>query len=284
MHFCFSSAGPLPGYADMPWRQVTAAANSLAADGAEGLAVSVQGCLPVTYEESRLREDMKQFAAEIKANGMEPGDVHIQVLDQVNAAQYFVTAVGQGEQKPEKGLRPGHELVVTHQIALTGTAALARTHEEELRRKFPFWLVGHAKEFDHWMPAAEAARTAYQLGAAVVYPVAQGGIFNALWELAEQAAVGLEVDLRKIPVKQESVEICEYFDINPYYLYSAGCLLIGAEQAENMVAGLSEAGIPAAVIGRVTDGNDRILCNGENRRFLDRPKRDELWRLGDAGA
>ncbi|MCD8398724.1 MAG: hypothetical protein LUD12_16390 [Lachnospiraceae bacterium] len=308
----FSTAGPLPGYADMPWRQVTAAANSLAADGAEGLAVSIQGCLPVSYEEARLREDMKQFAAEIKTNGMEPGDIHIQVSDQVNAAQYFVNAVGHGlwTETPksagneqgftgtadlegnsagskvrmhgrERSLCPGQELVVVRQIALTGTAALARLHEEELRRRFPFWLVDHAKEFDQWMSAAEAAYAVHQFGTATVYSVAQGGIFNALWELAECADVGLEVDLRRIPVKQETIEICEYFDLNPYYLYSAGCLLIGTEQAEGLVAALADIGISAAVIGCVTDGNDRVICNGENRRFLDRPKQDELWRLGD---
>jgi len=308
----FSAAGMLPGYADMPWRQVTAAANSLAADGAEGLAVSVQGCLPVSYEEARLREDMKQFAAEIKSNGMEPGDIHIQVSDQVNAAQYFVTAVGHGlrTETPEsagneqgftgtadfernsagsKGrlpgqerrLRPGQELVITRQIALAGTAALARLHEKELRRRFPFWRIDHAKEFERWMPTSGDARAAYRFGAAAVYPVAQGGIFNALWELAERADAGLEVDLRRIPVKQETIEICEYFDLNPYYLYSAGCLLIGTEQAEGLVAALADIGISAAVIGGVTDGNDRVICNGENRRFLDRPKQDELWRLGD---
>ncbi|MCD8335737.1 MAG: hypothetical protein LUD18_00395 [Lachnospiraceae bacterium] len=305
-----SAAGPLPGYADMPWRQVTAAANSLAADGAEGLAVFIQGCLPVTYEEGRLREDMKQFAAEIKANGMEPGDAHIQVSGQTDAAQYFVTAVGRdfraaaaqesagtgtdhcqeplgsetdsgmGQCGQRKSLQPGQELVLTCQIALAGTAALARAHREELRRRFPFWLVDRAEEFDQFMPVAGDARIAYRSGADTVYSVGEGGIFNALWEMAECAGVGLEADLRAIPVNQETIEICEYFDLNPYYLYSAGCLLIGTGRSQDLVTAFSDAGVPAAVIGRVTDGNDRIICNGENRRYLDRPKQDELWRKG----
>ncbi|MCD8022849.1 MAG: hypothetical protein LUF30_07730 [Lachnospiraceae bacterium] len=97
--------------------------------------------------------------------------------------------------------------------------------------------------------------------------------------MAEPAGVGLEVDLRKIPVQQETIEICEYFDVNPYYLYSAGALLVGTEQAEALIAHLREIGIPAFVIGRVTDQNDRVIWNGENRRYLDRPKQDELWRM-----
>ena len=88
-----------------------------------------------------------------------------------------------------------------------------------------------------------------------------------------------EKDLKKIPVKQETIEICEYYDINPYYLYSAGAMLAGTDNGEALVAELAAAGIPAVVIGRVTDGKDRIIRNGEDVRFLDRPKQDEWYRV-----
>ena len=42
---------------------------------------------------------------------------------------------------------------------------------------------------------------------------------------------------------------------------------------------LKDAGIPAALIGSMTEGNDRILRNGEEIRYLDRPKPDELYRV-----
>lgn len=66
-----------------------------------------------------------------------------------------------------------------------------------------------------------------------MHDLSQGGIFTALWEMAERAGVGLEVDLKRIPVKQETIELCEYFDINPYNLYSAGALLIGTDRPAN---------------------------------------------------
>ena len=74
------------------------------------------------------------------------------------------------------------------------------------------------------------------------------------------------------------MEICEYFDINPYNLYSAGALLAGSWQPEVLVSKLHEQGIPAAVIGYVTDKNDRIIRNGEDVRFLDRPQQEEWYR------
>ena len=42
---------------------------------------------------------------------------------------------------------------------------------------------------------------------------------------------------------------------------------------------LRMAHIPAAVIGKFTDGNDRILMRGEEVSYLDRPAADELMKL-----
>ena len=37
--------------------------------------------------------------------------------------------------------------------------------------------------------------------------------------------------------------------------------------------------IPAAVIGQTTDGNDRIIQNGEEIRYLDLPKPDQIRKI-----
>lgn len=260
---------------------VIAAMNSLLAAGAKPQMLLVQGVLPVTYEEAALQRDMKAAAAE--AEGFEvpvcPGQ--IEVSDTVQEPRYFVNGIGQiceTELWKRPEFRPGQELVLTRWIALGGTAMLAVSHEEELRTRYPFSLIDKAKEFEKLMSAASDARAITHFGTAAMHALAQGGIFGALWEMAEHAGVGLEVDLKKIPVRQETIEICEYFDRNPYELYSAGSLLVGTDKGEALTAYLQTRGIPAAVIGRVTDGNERIIRNGEDCRFLDRPKQDEGYR------
>ena len=35
----------------------------------------------------------------------------------------------------------------------------------------------------------------------------------------------------------------------------------------------------SAVVGKATDGNDRILRNGEDTRYLDKPQSDELYKI-----
>jgi len=91
--------------------------------------------------------------------------------------------------------------------------------------------------------------------------------------------VGLEVDLKKILLKQETVEICEFYDINPYMLISSGCMLIITDHANQLVDELNANGITAAVIGRITEGNARVIINEEERRFLEPPKSDELYKV-----
>ena len=75
--------------------------------------------------------------------------------------------------------------------------------------------------------------------------------------MAEASGVGLDIDLKKIPIRQETVEICEYFDINPYELISSGCMLMAAPDGNGLVMALERAGSPATIIGKATEGNDR---------------------------
>lgn len=51
-------------------------------------------------------------------------------------------------------------------------------------------------------------------------------------------------DLKKIPIRQETVEICEYFDVNPYGLISSGMMLMASADGNALVLALQEAGIP----------------------------------------
>ena len=109
--------------------------------------------------------------------------------------------------------------------------------------------------------------------------VSEGGIFAALWEMAEAAGVGLDIDLKKIPIRQETVEICEFFDINPYKLMSQGCLLIASKDGNKIVREITGAGGMAAIIGVASDSNDRVLIQGEERRFLETAQTDEIYKV-----
>lgn len=59
---------------------------------------------------------------------------------------------------------------------------------------------------------------------------------------------------------------------------SSGCMLMAAEHGNELEEALEREGIPAAVIGRVTGGRDRVIINDDEKRFLEPSKTDELYK------
>lgn len=185
-------------------------------------------------------------------------------------------------------LMPGDALVTAGAVALEGTKRLAKTEYEELRKYFSEAFLQEAGKVKEKYGVGECAETsdawkmAEEAGAHALYACGSGGILAAMWKMAEASGVGLSVDLRKIPIRQETIELFERYDLNPYKILSQGAILIGTANGEALVQLFEKKGIPAAVIGVANDGNDRLLYSGENVRFLERPTKDEMekrkWR------
>jgi hydrogenase maturation factor len=168
---------------------------------------------------------------------------------------------------------------VTKWIGIEGTSIIAKEREEELLTRFSRSFVETAKGFDQYLSVLPEARLAAEFGISAMHDVTEGGIYGALWELAEASGIGLEIDLKSIPIRQETVEVCEYFGLNPYYLISSGCMLMAGERGHDLVRELQKAGIPAAVIGKAVEGKAKRILNGEEEAFLERPKTDELYKI-----
>lgn len=56
-------------------------------------------------------------------------------------------------------------------------------------------------------------------------------------------------------------------------------LMIATDDGYGLVRKLNQAGIEASVIGKATDKNERILRNGEETRYMDKPQSDELYKI-----
>jgi hydrogenase maturation factor len=256
-------------------------ANDIASSGAELIGMMVTIIFPPDNSEEELKQIMSDMTELAEKYQVEILGGHTEVSAAVN--QTLVSVTGVGKIKKDKvistgGLRAGQELVVTKWIGLEGTSILAKEYEERLKQKLPAEILKRAQEFDRCLSVVEDAKAAMTAGVSAMHDVTEGGIFGALWEIAEASGVGLEVDLKKIPIRQETIEVCECFDINPYLLISSGSMLIGTDHGSRLVTELEKAGIHAAVIGYATEGKDRIVLNGEEKRFLEPPKTDELFR------
>ncbi len=277
------STDPITGTAQNAGRlAVHITANDLATAGAEPVGIMVSILLPSRVREIKLRHMMEEMESVCRTLNMEILGGHTEVTDVVNQPVITVTGVGKVRKDALLStgtLQPGDELVMTKWAGLEGTAIIAEEKKETLLQRLPEYLVQEAVGFLDELSILPEAKIASEHGASVMHDVTEGGIFGALWEIGEASGVGIVADLPQIPIRQETIESCEVFDLNPYMLVSSGSLLIGCKQGNLLVEKLKEAGIEAAVIGRATEGNDRIIRNGEETRFLEPAGSDELYKV-----
>lgn len=255
-------------------------ANDIASSGAELIGLLLTVILPPGTEEEQLKRIMGEISGLAAENGVEILGGHTEVSPAVNQPLISVTGVGKarrGRIVRTGGLEAGQELVLTKWAGLEGTAILAAEREAFLEERLSAELVETAKTFKDLLSVVPESRVAVESGASAMHDVTEGGVFGALWEMASASHVGIEVDLKKIPIRQETIEICEAFSINPYQLISSGSMLIGTDHGSRLTEELRRAGIHSAVIGYATPGRDRVVINGDERRFLEPPRADELF-------
>ena len=261
---------------------VIKAVNNIASMGAEPVAILTSYILPRGFSEKELKAVAKEIEITCKGLNISVAGGHSELNESVLKPVISVTGVGKADKNKltcTSNIRPGDDIVITKWVGLEATVYLAKEHEEKLIEKFPQRMIYEAAAYDRYLSIVPEAAGAVKSGAAAMHDVSTGGIFTALFEMAEAAGVGLTADIKKIPIKQETVEICNFFDLNPYEIASAGSLLIAAKDGKALVKAFSEEKINAAVIGKFTDSNDRIIINGDNVRFLEPFRNDEIYKM-----
>ena len=277
------STDPITGTVkDVGMLAIQITANDLASSGAEPVGVMLTVLLPEEITEEDIREMMRQIEEACARFHIQVMGGHTEVTRAVTQPVISVTGVGKVREDrlvSTAGAKPGQDILVTKWIGIEGTSIIAKEKEEELLGRFSAAFVDTAKGFDRYLSLLPESAIAVEHGVSAMHDVTEGGIYGALWEVAEASGIGLEIDLKAIPIRQETVEICEYFELNPYYLISSGCMLMAADRGHDLARKLEASGIPAAVIGKATDGKARRVWNGGEESFLERPKPDELYKI-----
>ena len=105
-------------------------------------------------------------------------------------------------------------------------------------------------------------------------------VYGALWQMGVWMDKGFEVQHVDIPIRQETIEICEFFNINPYLLDATGCLFVVVEDGEKLVEYLAEQETEAAVIGVVTEKKEKLIVVNElEHRCLSPVNGDEIHKV-----
>ena len=278
------AVNPVEGWTFAAKRAVYGAVNSMLAAGAAPKAISLSILMPEEAEEKQLKALIKEIDSLCMQENILVLSGHTAVSPYVSTLILSVTAMGSITENRKditankgsitrnkesiadskgntKQIAVGNadlDLVVAGTVGREGAAMLAAEYAKRLEERYAPSYVEAAKH---------------------LFDVREGGIFAALWEMAAAANVGLSIDLKNIPIKQHTIEVCEYFNLNPYMLRSGGTLLLACANGARIVEQLQKAGVAAAVIGQTTSGNDRLIRYDDEARFLEPPKMDEYYKV-----
>ncbi len=153
--------------------------------------------------------------------------------------------------------KPGNRLLVTKTAALEATAILSNTFPELVHRRLGEDIAMRAR-------------------ALFMHDATEGGVRNAVWEMAQASGLGVEVDLTKVIVDPAVAEVSKLFGMEPLDAISEGTLLIAMEAhaADQVLANLRKKGIAAADIGAFTKAGRPCTDRGRPFRPADR---DPFW-------
>lgn len=189
--------------------------------------------------------------------------------------------MAESEIKPVRQGQPGDDLVMAGYMGLRGSAAAVRAERGILLRRLPETLLQNILVYEKQQTrrleglTGEAAAGA---GVSAWYHLGEAGVEGGLWEIAGRWNTGFAVQLLELPVRQETIEVCEILGMNPYSLDSQGCVLLATAHGKRLCGYLKEQGWPAAVVGELRAGREKILLHKTARSCLNRPSEDEWIR------
>lgn len=273
------------------------AMNKLESSGVRTKAIMVNVILPARGGEERIQKLVRRLAEQCEMYGIDYIGGHTELVETLRAPIITVIAYGSMDlafdnssnkhvnklYSQTQKVKPNQNIVVVGNVGLEATAMIIADHYDELNGRYASQYLDGAKEVSSHLVLRDTYEAIYawnesENAVSYIHDLSTGGIFAGLWELGEGAKCGIDVMLKSIPIKQETIEVCDYFDVNPYMTLSGGSALVVTDKAELLVDDLHKKDICAFIIGQTTSNNDRIVRN-EEARYLTPPKGDDIYKL-----
>ena len=172
------------------------------------------------------------------------------------------------------GARPGDALVVSTGPGAEVTGLFSTLFGDRL--DLPGSTLAAARERLEDIEAVRDARAVFEAGeVTAMHDATEGGVVGGLNEMAAGAGVRIDVDRAAMPLADGVEAVCAAVDVDPWRATSCGTLLVTVEpdDAGAVVAALESRGTPAAVVGRVADG-EGVYVDGEP---VEPPEADPSW-------
>ena len=258
------------------------ACNALACRGGEPEGINAAVTIPDSYDEKLLKKLIADIDAQCRTCGTHIEDVAVSTSQHIRKPVITASAFGRSSEEMPAGMQKAGgnlDIIASGSIGMSGIMNVLDSHMDEAKKVYADSVINAAAADAGKLSVADRASLAAGAGASYLVAAGDGGIYAALWRLAADNGCGFDINLRDIPVKQEIIEMCELFDINPYELSSTGCMLITAEDGCGIVDVLNENAYDAVVIGHTTKEKAKMMHLEDEVRYLDVPRNEESERF-----
>ncbi len=233
--------------------------------------------IPKDFEEKKLGRIIRNFNAAVEekhleivscktyASNINKPIAHINVLG--NTKYHFST----------QDITENYDVVMAGTLAIGTTTIMSEKYKKKLQEKLHGKFISDCMELKKHIDIKEMTDIALNHQPVYMHNISDGGVFGAIWEVASAVDKGVTADVKKIPVWQESIEVAEIIGYNPYVTDGTGAVLIVIPDGSDLVEDLHDKGFFAEIIGKITSGKDRVVTNGDEKRFLEPPKGDEIY-------
>ena len=280
------STDPITGAIELiGWLAVNINANDIATFGVEPAFLLSCILLPENADMKTVETISGQMGKAAKELGIAIVGGHCEVTPGLANPIVVGCTIGmteKGNYVTAAGAKQGDKIILTKTAGIEGTAVLASDKENQLKKVVSATTLRNAKRFYDQISIVKDAITAFKTGAVhAMHDPTEGGVAGGIHEMADASHLGFRVHKKKIPVRPETTEICNFFEIDPLQLTASGSLLIAVERdfADRVVGILSEEGITAEVIGEFLPSvEERIIIQEDgSSENLVRPVSDHLW-------
>ncbi len=281
-----TSMDPVTGALErIGWLAVNINANDIATFGVQPAFFSSCLLLPENTTRETVAKICEQIDLGAKRLGIAVTGGHAETTPNLPYSIVVGYCIGVAEKNnyvTTKGAKAGNKLILTKSVGIEGTAILATDRHTQLAKKLEPALLNKAKEHFNNISVVKEAVLAFRTGyVTAMHDPTEGGVAGGIHELADASDVGFKVYEENLTIGNETLKICEFFQINPLHLIASGSLLIAAEEnyANKVVEILKKNKIAASIIGEILSSPDKRFVerkDGKTERLV-RPLSDHLW-------
>ena len=157
-----------------------------------------------------------------------------------------------------------------------GATKIAKKKQDELKKIYRADIIANMI-VSYKLDISKADDIADSMKAEII-SAGDGGILASLYEMAVSRQCGINIRMRDIPIRWETIEICEIYDINPYRL-SSDMRIYLTKGSHHMIEELDKINIPSAVIGHTHESLDKIIIDKKEIEYINKPTKDELYKV-----